>query len=420
MPTSYSNSTPGALISVLTRIPIRMEVWEKDNLAADELIAEANIDASRAFQMPLTNQHRCYDATHPLVPTKDDSSTCGVLRVLFFLEEMGVSSSSPHGILAIPPNNLKGETKIEQVATLQMELWRQTEKAKFQSHIRQLELSLTSKLENEFAEKEQKRAAEFDEKWKELCHLESKTRRKIEELKNRDLNLQNEEARIQIAKEQLRREISLSEEEIRTAGRRAKDEFEISLLRETSKHQEVSKKLAEVSKQYGEVNESKRLLEERVLSLQKDVLNASAPTMKLTNDLNMKIYECDELRRQLNAMRASRDHFREAVERLSQEISARETKEKRKASMSDNHTKLRELKWQVNALTDDEPCNDRSDKREYDQRASPSHEASLMKRLASLEATKENMIKGGLYGTQDITYRMIEDSIATVKRQLND
>eukprot|EP00930_Biecheleria_cincta_P095376 TRINITY_DN87339_c0_g1_i1.p1 TRINITY_DN87339_c0_g1~~TRINITY_DN87339_c0_g1_i1.p1 ORF type:complete len:507 (+),score=136.34 TRINITY_DN87339_c0_g1_i1:150-1523(+) len=297
--------------------------------------------------------YRVLDQVCPIISSDDSGpKKVGVLRLLVFLEDLGlapgavpeqprrqsvpapVATPAVQAAASPPPTKPSMPSPSQSLpATVpskaappvlapgpanayELELWRRAEEDKFRAYLVEQEATLQERLEEEYRQKEEARAAEFHRRQAELRSVEAKVKKKLQELQQREVNLVAEEARVAALKDEVKRRTDLAVREHEDASRRktADAQHGLGLARARGKHVEerVAKLEEELEAGHRRLSDLEAMHEERQRHLEAHM----APPENLRQELQNLRMQLKEQQLQAEALTASRDHFQGKVEEL--------------------------------------------------------------------------------------------------------
>lgn len=330
--------------------PLYLEVWHRDLYRKDSVVGIAEADLSQLSSQPLQRNSiklpssvegfRTLDQVCPII--SEDESQVGSLRVVVFLEDLGlvpgskVDSSDRRNVaksekapatygpaVAAVKSHRQVRTpgQDDLVAPLkgayELEMWRQAEEEKFRVYLLEQEQELQDRLEEEFRQKEELRAADFAERKAKLQELEGNVRRKLQELQERELAVVAEETKVSTLKEETKRRMGMAVSQHEDATKReaieAEHRLELSRQRSQFLEEQCQQLETKLEAQLLKVSALQQKQLERRLPPEATV---SAPSADLSEELHGLRMQLREQQLKNEAIAASRDHFKRKVEDL--------------------------------------------------------------------------------------------------------
>jgi hypothetical protein len=117
---------------------------------------------------------------------KLDGKVSGLVRVVLYLEDLGVVKRSDVKSQASNPAPIQAANSVEDQIVWQLEMWKRAEMAKFLAHLKQKEIEKVDELAQEWKFKEQQREQSFNEAVTKVTALENKVRVKATDLQRRE------------------------------------------------------------------------------------------------------------------------------------------------------------------------------------------------------------------------------------------
>lgn len=330
--------------------PLYLEVWHRDLYRKDSVVGIAEADLSQLSSQPLQRNSiklpssvegfRSLDQVCPIID--EDGSQVGALRVVVFLEDLGLVPGSKVGssdrnvaksekapatfgpaVAAVKSHRQVRNPKEGQddlIAPLkgayELEMWRQAEEEKFRVYLLEQEQELQDRLEEEFRQKEELRAADFAERKAKLQQLDGNVRRTLQELQERELAVVAEETKVSTLKEETKRRMGMAVSQHEDATKReateAEHRLELSRQRSQFLEEQCQKLETKLETQVLKVSVLQEKQLERRLPPE---ATASAPS-DLSEELQRLRIQLREQQLKNEAIAASRDHFKRKVEDL--------------------------------------------------------------------------------------------------------
>ncbi|CAE7896453.1 cep120, partial [Symbiodinium sp. KB8] len=286
---------------------------------------------------------RVVDQACPILD--EDGSQAGILRLLVFLEDLGAakvarSEEAPKGEVAAPetaPVRRRNEahqadaakaaglgataaTTASQKSLLEsafgLELWRQTEEDKFRAYLAEQEADLKARLEEEYRQREEARAAEFTQRQAKIQHVEATVRRKLQELQQKELSIQSEEARVGSLQLKAQRDSEMAMAQREDVAKQEMSELSHSLELSRARSHFLEEQVAGMEAQLSAASTKLRSLEEAKSERDTELRAVMAPSPELKEELQELRLRLREQEVRGEAIAASRDHFKHKVQEL--------------------------------------------------------------------------------------------------------
>jgi len=321
-----------------------LEVWHRDLYRKDSVLGISEADLSQLSSQPLERNlsklsmpmavegFQVLDQACPIIDGESESQV-GSLRVVVFLEDLGLvpgtkveTSASRKGraekaqavgpAVAAVKSQVKSQAANDEAplkGAYELEMWRQAEEEKFRLYLVEQEQELQERLEEEFQQKEELRASDFAQRKAKLQDLELSTRKKLQELQERELAVVAEETRVSTLREEVQRRMGLAVSQHEDATKRdaLEAEHSLELARQRSQFLEEQCQNLEVQLQ-GHLTKLTALQEKHLTERATEV---EAPT-EMTEELQALRLQLREQQLRNEAIATSRDHFKRKVEEL--------------------------------------------------------------------------------------------------------
>jgi chromosome segregation ATPase len=188
-----------------------------------------------------------------------------------------------------------------------LEVWKRSEEIKFKAYLKQLEYEFLSKINEEYQKKEEDREKELKMKLNELNVLHTKSRKRINEVEEREkrVSLMEEELKLKIT--EVARQLANKEEEIAYIKNRFRDEKK---QLEKDK-QSLQKTIVDKDRHIEEIEISFK-------SYKKEI--DDSPISILKNELNRKSLEYEDLSREKLRVEKDRECLKHNCEKLKMDL----------------------------------------------------------------------------------------------------
>lgn len=422
----------------------RAEIMQRDMYKKDSPIGFVETSLGAVFDRPLqfspslpsmVSGFRVLDQMLPILRA-DSHEKIGVLRLLFFLEDLGPGPDTArkgevHGDGAVkettePFSRDSGTERSEHDAAppqLDGAEGSHVATVRVTPHENTNLSSERERLEEDYRRREVARAQEFRLKQTELRDIEAKVRKKMQDLQQREVLIVAEEARLRSLKDDLQRRTDLAIQESEGVSKRQLMEMQHKVRVE----QDRSHRLEE---QVSEQREELALARQRVKDTEANCdkrLALCAPSAQLQQEYQSMQLELLEARRTASALQASRDHFRGKVEELCRRFlrapnggrdldNAEGMRDTGPTHGRDMQT-LQVIQSDLSQLAQDwQPPEDAGQRRSF--RSPPETDESTSQHLEWLKSEKEDLLQSGLYTESDAVVLAINVKIAEVSRAL--
>ncbi|CAK9000188.1 unnamed protein product [Durusdinium trenchii] len=443
--------------------PLYLEVWHRDLYRKDSVVGIAEADLSMLTQRPLESSSnlpsmvesfQALDQVCPIIDS-DIESQVGTLRVVIFLEDLGLATVAkpsdpvgPAAVSAVKPQVIK-TSAVEEAAPLkgayELEMWRQAEEEKFRVYLQEQEQELIERLEEEFRQKEEARASEFMQRKVKLEEVEATVRRKLQDLQEREMAVVAEETRVATLQEEVKRRMGMAVAEHEDASKRQAMEAQhsLELARQKSQFLDEQRKQLEVQLE-GDQAKLKALQLEQLEQRRAAAQAARGPSTELKEELQATRLQLREQQLRNEAIAASRDHFKEKVEELCGRLMATArplevptplaalSRSELSSNPLDLTAALRQVQEDLAKLadtwtetpkrtpTDHVPDPLSSTQRQRPQRVRSEEEPKDTERhLAWLRSQRHELLDSGLYGSGDRVLMALDIKIAQAEARLS-
>ena len=138
-------------------------------------MGNVSVDLKEILSAPLkksaASMVRVSDAYLPIKNSHDQ--TKGLLRVILYLEDLGVTTAKEGGKQVSAPSD-----NSDYQAVWQLEMWKRSEMAKFLVHLKSKEIERVEEVTNDWRSKESAREQAFQESLSKVVAMEGKLRQK--------------------------------------------------------------------------------------------------------------------------------------------------------------------------------------------------------------------------------------------------
>lgn len=331
-------------LQVLLEEPLVAEVWHRDLYRKDGAVGTAEASLGHVLSQPLqysatlpsmVEGFRVVDQACPILD--EDGSQAGVLRLLVFLEDLGAAKAAKSEVAAPETGPVRRGNEVHQADTakasglgateannqksvlesaLGLELWRQTEEEKFRAYLAEQEADLKARLEEEYRQREEARAAEFTQRQAKIQHVEATVRRKLQELQQKELSITSEEARVGSLQLKAQRDTEMAVAQREDVAKQEMSELSHSLELSRARSQFLEEQVAGMEAQLSTASTKLRSLEEAKSERDAELRAMMAPSPELKEELQELRLRLREQEVRGEAIAASRDHFKNKVQEL--------------------------------------------------------------------------------------------------------
>jgi len=351
-------ASPRLLQETLTRVPLIIEVWHKDNMAGNVLIGVssaslATVLAADKVQVlsqakEVTGYRQIYSERVLIFTTEKPGRKIGELHVVLGLEDLGPVnlqrlmganeyslSSSPESSQTSsaiplaepqrvppaqpspPPVTDPRETAAYKAA-LELELWKEQQEELFQAQMQQRESTHMKTLAEEWKRRDKERELMVKKKLEEYSRLEDKLKQSIADLERREKQLSASETQVMHMKDELEREHERKMTEMREAARRMKDDCLHQVEMERMKMKDLEQQKQRLVEQVYEAEKRFQAKENEFMAYKEQQL--TKPEVKLESEINLLKMEKAELERKLETANKSKIHYKQQWGRALREL----------------------------------------------------------------------------------------------------
>ena len=232
-------TTQQKLEKTLKEIPLIIEVIEESSI--DTIIGTANVDLSQVLSVT-PNRAEAKQAVNVYVPVIDEMQrSFAEIQIIMFLQNYGQTKipltpnmpeiSVMKGLDTIGGDSVQNMSNLDDLlveTALEIELWKEKQLILFREQMKQKEIQTLKK----FEEKQIEREEEVKTKLKQLAELESKLLMSLNELKERENNINIKENEIESKQREVEERYSKLNDEISEVITELKDNFEQKMTTE--------------------------------------------------------------------------------------------------------------------------------------------------------------------------------------------
>ncbi|CAD8189455.1 unnamed protein product [Paramecium pentaurelia] len=313
---------------------LQIELFHQDRLKKDQFIGISTINLAELLKSPIRKSSKSYaralDAYYPIDDNNDqDTKRIGLLRCICYLEDLGPLDQLQQqeqtaieqivGDPALPiisyPNSDDPEKQqvilelhsLEHKVIWELDTWKKSEEAKFRVLLKQKEFELTTKLYQDFKNKELDRERQLKQALTQIQVIENKIKNKGTELLKREQKIQQLEDEVKSKLLETAKIIKVKDEEMGILIKRQKDE-KLNLEKEKTL---LSLKLADAQAAI-------QKLEEENKSLKKEI--EKSPVAMVKENLQEKVMEITELKKELDRTNQIKEQYKQYYEKMRDEL----------------------------------------------------------------------------------------------------
>ncbi|XP_068693226.1 centrosomal protein of 120 kDa-like isoform X1 [Montipora foliosa] len=351
-------ASPQLLHETVTRVPLVVEVWHKDNMAGNVLIgicsaSLATVLAADKIQVMtqgrVTGYRQIYSERALVLTTEKTPRKIGELHVVLGLEDLGLvnlqqliranetsltssiesSNQSSSAIplaepqrvppsQAQPPPDMDPRDTAEYKTALELELWKEQQEQLFQEQMQHRENSHMKALADEWKRRDKERELMVKKKLDEYSRLEVKLKQSIADLEKREKQLTLNETQVMQMKEQHEREHERKMAEMREAARRMKEDSLHQVEMERMKVKDLEQQKQRLVEQVYEAEKRYQAKENEFMAYKEQQL--TKPEVRLESEINLLKMEKADLERKLETSNKSKIHYKQQWGRALREL----------------------------------------------------------------------------------------------------
>ncbi|KAG7490110.1 Centrosomal of 120 kDa [Solea senegalensis] len=393
-------SLPQQLHDTFLRVPLRIEVWDRDSTNRDRLIGQASVQlshllSSEKIRFPTSTGDQSWKQTYqdliPVVSTQRSSEKVAELSYVATLEDLGLLKAGD-GILsdflqnevtpthppsypaaprpaspslpAAPLGPAAPRETLEYRKALELELWKEEQEEMFTDQLKRKELSYMQTLRDEWKKRDQEREALVRKKEAELNLLEEQLQKSLSDLEKREKQLAEAELHTQRLQRELKTEHELSQRELQESSRRLQQECDHRVALEREKVLLMEEERSRVLQQISDAESRYKQLEKEFQSYREQ--QNMRPEFKLQSEMNLLMLEKVELERKLETTTKSKLHYKQQWGRALKELARFKQREQENTMMrlKKQQTELEAMRQHY--LATEEKEADRQERRELD------------------------------------------------------
>jgi len=206
----------------------------------------------------------------------------------------------------------------ESAAGWELEMWRQSEEAKFRASLKEKEAQRMQALEDEWKRREREREALFAKKQAELASLETRVKQSMFDVEKREQKLVLAEEASQSATEAALRDANRKVLEVQDASRRLKEEYTHQLNLEKKRYVEIESQLSSAQERLKASEEHAKKVEEEFQRFK--TAQRQSPEAALQAEVSNLTAQRTDLERRLEAMTKAKRHYKEQLTRCLKEL----------------------------------------------------------------------------------------------------
>eukprot|EP00397_Hematodinium_sp_SG-2012_P011869 GEMP01012018.1.p1 GENE.GEMP01012018.1~~GEMP01012018.1.p1 ORF type:complete len:634 (+),score=172.55 GEMP01012018.1:36-1937(+) len=280
---------------------LRIEVWQRETYTADSMVGHAFFDITPIFEQPLKHDSSKPSMGHgyrllDLISSVEfDNESKGVLRVVVFIENLGVispPSPPPSARQNLEPTVVTPKELDELRDTpayssaVELELWKRNEEAKFRVRLQEEERQKKRQLEEEYEEKERVRSLEFHSQKQQMVKVEQTLRLKLQEVMKREQQLQAVTVKIKTEKAITERQQQITKEQAALETKLLRHEMDQNLKLDHSKCKKLNAKVENIEEDLNLWRQRYTELEEKFIAYRKSVVDSESPIEQLKADID--------------------------------------------------------------------------------------------------------------------------------------
>ncbi|XP_060737257.1 centrosomal protein of 120 kDa isoform X1 [Tachysurus vachellii] len=438
---------PSQLQDTFQRVPLVVEMWQRDPAARDVLLGMASIQLSHLLSSEKTrflgqsgqyHWRQTHSEKLPVIKTTGSNERVAELSYVTVLEDMGLvkaqdvllseSSQSINQVYnkpAAPARPYSGgevgtkprETR-EYRAALELEMWKEMQEDLFENQLKQKELSHMQALAEEWRKRDREREALIKKKEMEYNLLEEQLQKTLADLEKREKSLAHAEMETQRLQREMRVEHEFSMRELQDSTRRLREDCAHQVELERSKVRQLEEDLTRHQQQVIDAEKKYKLLEKEFQHY-RDQQN-TRPEIHLQSEINLLRLEKAELERKLESTTKSKLHYKQQWGRALKELARFKQREQenamirlKKQQQELEHMRIRYLAAEEKEAVKNEKhelqdirnelnrLKQQDEKRTWKEPTSMSLNESADEHLSRLLEERDTLLRTGVYTHED-------------------
>uniref|UniRef100_A0A8C7GQB9 Centrosomal protein of 120 kDa n=1 Tax=Oncorhynchus kisutch TaxID=8019 RepID=A0A8C7GQB9_ONCKI len=347
---------PHQVQDTFLRVPLVVEVWNKNTSSRDILLGTASIQLSHLltaeksrFLGPMGQQHwrQTFSERIPVIKAQGISALCYVTTLenlgLVKVQDIVMSESSQNGysvaqktmpaLRPAPPSSAgrvptEPRETLEYRAALELEMWKEMQEDLFDDQLKKKELGHMQALAEEWKKRDRERESLVRKKV-EYNILEEQLQKILADLEKREKHLGHAEMEMQRLQREMRAEHELSMCKLQESGRRLREDCTHQVDLERSRVRQLEEERGRQQQQMLDAENKYKLLEKEYQQFREQ--QSIRPEIRLQSEINLLSLEKVELERTLESTTKSKLHYKQQWGRALKELARFKQREQESA-----------------------------------------------------------------------------------------
>ncbi|XP_035642348.1 centrosomal protein of 120 kDa [Oncorhynchus keta] len=359
---------PHQVQDTFLRVPLVVEVWNKNTSSRDILLGTASIQLSHLltaeksrFLGPMGQQHwrQTFSERIPVIkaqgisaagtgPSEKVAELCYVTTLenlgLVKVQDIVMSESSQNGysvaqktvpaLRPAPPSSAdrvptEPRETLEYRAALELEMWKEMQEDLFDDQLKKKELGHMQALAEEWKKRDRERESLVRKKEVEYNILEEQLQKILADLEKREKHLGHAEMEMQRLQREMRAEHELSMCKLQESGRRLREDCTHQVDLERSRVRQLEEERGRQQQQMLDAENKYKLLEKEYQQFREQ--QSIRPEIRLQSEINLLSLEKVELERTLESTTKSKLHYKQQWGRALKELARFKQREQESA-----------------------------------------------------------------------------------------
>ncbi|XP_023857697.1 centrosomal protein of 120 kDa isoform X2 [Salvelinus sp. IW2-2015] len=359
---------PHQVQDTFLRVPLVVEVWDKNTSSRDILLGTASIQLSHLltaeksrFLGPMGQQHwrQTFSERIPVIkaqeisaagtgPSEKVAELCYVTTLenlgLVKVQDIVMSESSQNeypvaqktvpALRPAPPSSAGGvptepRETLEYRAALELEMWKEMQEDLFDDQLKKKELGHMQALAEEWKKRDRERESLVRKKEVEYTILEEQLQKILADLEKREKHLGHAEMEMQRLQREMRAEHELSMSKLQESGRRLREDCAHQVDLERSRVRQLEEERGRQQQQMLDAENKYKLLEKEYQQFREQ--QSIRPEIRLQSEINLLSLEKVELERTLESTTKSKLHYKQQWGRALKELARFKQREQESA-----------------------------------------------------------------------------------------
>ncbi|XP_064830686.1 centrosomal protein of 120 kDa [Oncorhynchus masou masou] len=359
---------PHQVQDTFLRVPLVVEVWNKNTSSRDILLGTASIQLSHLltaeksrFLGPMGQQHwrQTFSERIPVIkaqgisaagtgPSEKVAELCYVTTLenlgLVKVQDIVMSESSQNGysvaqktvpaLRPAPPScagvvPTEPRETLEYRAALELEMWKEMQEDLFDDQLKKKELGHMQALAEEWKKRDRERESLVRKKEVEYNILEEQLQKILADLEKREKHLGHAEMEMQRLQREMRAEHELSMCKLQESGRRLREDCAHQVDLERSRVRQLEEERGRQQQQMLDAENKYKLLEKEYQQFREQ--QSIRPEIRLQSEINLLSLEKVELERTLESTTKSKLHYKQQWGRALKELARFKQREQESA-----------------------------------------------------------------------------------------